>query len=378
MERKYFWRLACIILIGFTISSCVLPALSKEPPTSLPITQTSEPPTATISILQTSESTTIPPTSTKEVSTKQKVIIDTDMAVDDWFAILYLLQNPKVDVVAITVTGTGEAHCDPGVQNAVGLVALAEYHPIPVTCGREIPLVGDHAFPDGWRADVDAMKGISLPEGNNPADAENVNELLATTLQISDTPVEVLTLGPLTNLADFISIHPELKEKISKITIMGGALAVPGNLISYVPDNTSAEWNIYVDPTAANIVLKSGISVTLVGLDVTNQVLLTPEFAQTIKQSAVTPEAKFVVEVLDKMQPFIDSGNWYFWDPLAAAIMVDPSLAAFQVTRIEVVEASGTDQGATVISSDFPEVQVAVTAKSDVFTQEFIETLNNQ
>ncbi|MEN6522802.1 MAG: hypothetical protein ABFD14_03665, partial [Anaerolineaceae bacterium] len=104
---------------------------------------------------------------------------------------------------------------------------------------------------------------------------------------------------------------------------------------------------------------------------------LTPEFAQTIRQSAVTPEAKFVVEVLDKMQPFIDSGNWYFWDPLAAAIMLDSSLATFQPTRIEVVEASGSHQGATILSSDFPEIQVAITAKSDVFIEEFIETINN-
>jgi len=299
------------------------------------------------------------------------------MAVDDWFAILYLLQNPKVEVIAITVTGTGEAHCNPGVQNAVGLVALADYSPIPVTCGHEIPLAGDHAFPDGWRADVDAMKGITLPVGNNPSDVQDANELLTTILEKADSSVEILTLGPLTNLGDFFTIHPELEGKISKITIMGGTLNVPGNLTSYVPNNSSAEWNIYVDPTAANIVLKSDIPLTMVGLDATNQAQLTPEFAQTIKQSAVTPEAKFVVEVLDKMQPFIDSGNWYFWDPLAAAIMVDPSLATFQSTRIEVVESSGPNQGATIISSDFPEVQVAISVKSDVFTQEFIETLNN-
>ncbi len=377
MERKYFWRLACFILIGFIFSSCVLPALPETRPTSLPIIQTSESPTATNSFSQTSSPTIIPPTSTKEVSSKQKVIIDTDMAVDDWFAILYLLQNPKVEVIAITVTGTGEAHCNPGVQNAVGLVALADYSPIPVTCGHEIPLAGDHAFPDGWRADVDAMKGITLPVGNNPSDVQDANELLTTILEKADSSVEILTLGPLTNLGDFFTIHPELEGKISKITIMGGTLNVPGNLTSYVPNNSSAEWNIYVDPTAANIVLKSDIPLTMVGLDATNQAQLTPEFAQTIKQSAVTPEAKFVVEVLDKMQPFIDSGNWYFWDPLAAAIMVDPSLATFQSTRIEVVESSGPNQGATIISSDFPEVQVAISVKSDVFTQEFIETLNN-
>jgi len=377
MKRKYFWRLACMILIGFTISSCILPVLSKETPTSLSITQTLEPPTATIPISQTSEPTAISATSTQEATSVKKIIIDTDMAVDDWFAILYLLQNPKVDVVAITVTGTGEAHCNPGVKNAVGLVALANHIPIPVACGRETPLAGDHTFPDGWRADVDSMKGISLPVGSNPSDVQDANELLAKILEKSNSPVEILALGPLTNLGDFLTIHPELEGKISKITIMGGALNVPGNLISYVPENSSAEWNMYVDPYAANLVLQSGIPITMVGLDATNQVLLTKDFARSIKTSAATPEATFIGKVLDTMQVFINSGNWYFWDPLAAAIMVDPSLATFQVTRIEVVEASGSHQGATILSSDFPEIQVAITAKGDVFIEEFIETINN-
>jgi len=83
------------------------------------------------------------------------LIIDTDMAMDDWLAILYLLQRKDYDVVAITVVGTGEAHCAPGVRNARGLLALAGYKQIPVACGRETPFDGGHAFPDEWRTGVD-------------------------------------------------------------------------------------------------------------------------------------------------------------------------------------------------------------------------------
>ncbi len=75
------------------------------------------------------------------------VIIDTDLAADDWLAILYLLQRPEVSVKAITLTGAGEVHCDPGVANAMKLVALATDEAIPVACGRETPLAGDHTFP---------------------------------------------------------------------------------------------------------------------------------------------------------------------------------------------------------------------------------------
>ena len=91
----------------------------------------------------------------------QPFIIDTDMAADDWMAILYLLQRPDVDVRAITVTGAGEAHCQPGVQNALGLTALAGRPQIPVACGRETPLKGDHAFPMDWRKNVDALLGAN-------------------------------------------------------------------------------------------------------------------------------------------------------------------------------------------------------------------------
>ncbi len=98
------------------------------------------------------------------------VVIDTDMAADDWLAILYLLGRLEVNVKAITVAGRGEAHCGPGVRNALGLVALAGQPDIPVACGRETPLAGDHAFPDPWRDRVDTLFGLSLPANpNQPA-----------------------------------------------------------------------------------------------------------------------------------------------------------------------------------------------------------------
>jgi pyrimidine-specific ribonucleoside hydrolase len=85
------------------------------------------------------------------------------MALDDWLAIMYLLQHSGVEVRAITVTGTGEAHCDPGTQNALNLLALAGNPDVPVACGREAPLTGDHTFPQSWRDSVDAMAGLRSP-----------------------------------------------------------------------------------------------------------------------------------------------------------------------------------------------------------------------
>lgn len=90
-----------------------------------------------------------------QIQTPKSVIYDTDMAHEDVFSALFLLSHPNVDVRAITVTGTGEVHCEPGVEHALGLVALSGNEEIPVACGRETPLAGNHVFPAEWRKDAD-------------------------------------------------------------------------------------------------------------------------------------------------------------------------------------------------------------------------------
>ena len=100
-----------------------------------------------------------------EVQAAQPAIYDTDMAHEDMIAALFLLSHPNVDLRAITVTGTGEAHCQPGVKHALGLVALSDHEPIPVACGPEAPLAGDHAFPAQWRQAVDNAYGVTIAEG---------------------------------------------------------------------------------------------------------------------------------------------------------------------------------------------------------------------
>jgi len=308
----------------------------------------------------------------------RQVIIDTDMAVDDWFAILYLLQKPEVNVLAITVTGTGEAHCEPGVKNALGLVKLANHAPIPVACGVEISLRGNNVFPDSFRDSVDSMLGIQLPPGSNPSTTNDAVDLIAEVLENTSSTVDILVLGPQTNLAEFVTKYPDLKSKVGKIYLMGGAVNVPGNVASWIEGNAHAEWNIYIDPYAANKVFESGIPVVMIGLDATNQSRLTMEFYEKVKEEAKTQEAEFVTEVLGQMQSFIESGNWYFWDPMAAAIMLDESLAAFKDQPIHVVEEPGKMLGATVVTSGAPLIQVAVSADGIRFTQEFIQTLNNK
>ncbi len=321
--------------------------------------------------------TPIPPTPTRVTPGIKPVVIDTDMAVDDWMAILYLLQRTDVAIKAITVTGTGEAHCEPGIRNALGLVALAGNDPIPVACGRETPLEGEHTFPQGWRERVDNLAGLSVPEGQNPAAGTTAVELLVSTIQSSPEKVTLLALGPLTNVAELLLGTPSVSENIERVFIMGGAVHVTGNLSSNVANNQAAEWNIYVDPHAANVVFEAGVPITLVPLDATNQALLTMDFYEQVQSKRATPEAKFVFDVLNKQMGFLKSGSWYFWDPLAAAVLTNESLSTYEQDALCVVEEEGPQSGQTQVVTGCPEIRVAIFVDKAQFEQVFLDTLNN-
>src|SRR5574341_595051 len=157
-------------------------------------------------------------------------IIDTDMTTDDWIAITILLNHPHADVRAITVSGTGVARCDAGVQNALDLAALAGRPDIPVTCGRETPMEGDHAFPDAWRDASATLAGVSVPDNPNPPADMTAVELLIQTIHEADQPVTLVTLGPLTNVAEAFEADPTIIQNISMIWTMGGAMDVPGDI----------------------------------------------------------------------------------------------------------------------------------------------------
>lgn len=318
------------------------------------------------------------PTPTPFAGATRSVIIDTDMAADDWMAILYLLQRPDVSVKAITVSGTGESHCEPGIKHALELAALAGQPNIPVSCGPETPLQGEHTFPSDWRTNVDSLAGLTLPENSASPSSQSAVELLTAIIQSSPDDVTVLTLGPLTNLAEALQDTPELKDKIEMVYIMGGAVDVAGNVgDSRVGiSNPWAEWNIYVDPRAASLVFQSGVPVTLIPLDATNHALVTNDFFKRLKNERDTPEATFVFDVLTKYQGFIQMGGYYFWDPLAAAILTENSLATFEDKTLIVIEEEGSDSGRTQVSEAGASIRVAVNADSQLFEQLFLDTLN--
>jgi inosine-uridine nucleoside N-ribohydrolase len=154
---------------------------------------------------------------------------------------------------------------------------------------------------------------------------------------------------------------------------MGGAIDAPGNVGI---DDPVAEWNIYIDPYAANIVLRSGAAVTLIPLDATQYVPVTRGFYGQLGMIKQTPEASFVYDMLGANLGFIDSGGFQFWDSLTAAIVTDASLATFETRNILVEEAEGVESGVIRTTEDGVAVRVAVMADRGRFELLFLATLN--
>lgn len=309
----------------------------------------------------------------------QPVVIDTDMAADDWLAILYLLGRSDVDVQAITVTGAGEAHCSAGTRNALNLVALAGRPEIPVACGREAPLEGDHAFPTEWRERVDDLLGLTLPENSRETSSESAVELLTRIIQGSPQKVHLITLGPLTNVGEVLEAEPGLVMNLEMITVMGGAVEVAGNVGSSSNiENEVAEWNIYVDPRAAAEVFGSGAPITLVPLDATNYAPVTMEFYRRLERDRTMSVAEFVYRVLAAQEENVRSGWYYFWDPLAAAIATEEGLGTFQEISLIVVEEEGAESGRTLESERGIIMRVAMKADRERFEALFLDAVNGR
>ncbi|MFK5855157.1 MAG: nucleoside hydrolase [Bacteroidota bacterium] len=283
---------------------------------------------------------------------KISVIIDTDADVDDAMAILYLLQHPEISVDGITISGTGMSHPIPATKNILGLIELAGNPNIPVATGDTVAINSNNTLlrPAEWLTMANTMMDIELPLNPNPVNDKGAVDFLIDFIANTDEPVRFVALGPLTNLGCVLMQSPNLAAKISSIYIMGGAVNVSGNLDEGgIDNNPYAEWNIFLDPHAADIVFNSGIDITLVPLDATNNAPITTEFLNLISNNHNTPEANFVFEIISKLLNGTD--KVCFWDPLAAAISTDLSIASTNSYLITIITEEGDENGRTKIDS---------------------------
>jgi inosine-uridine nucleoside N-ribohydrolase len=278
-------------------------------------------------------------------SARRPIVVDTDMAGDDIIAIAVLLTDPAVDVKAIAVDGTGEVHCTPGIANARRLLDVFGRTDVKVGCGRQTPGPGGRSFPDEWRAGVDNMLGLALPPPSRAAaDADAVSLIAEAASGL--TPLTIVALGPWTNLADALAADPTLASRVA-IHVMGGAVDVDGN-IEYGDTHTSdgVEWNLGIDPAADAAVLASAIPITIVPLDATNDVPVSPEIAHSLASDHAAPGADLTYQMI-RNNPFMSDGSWYIWDPLAALTVSQPELVTWSQIALA-VRTAGNEAGRLV------------------------------
>jgi purine nucleosidase len=259
------------------------------------------------------------------------------------------------------------------------LLELAGRGDVPVFLGRETPLSGTAQFPAEWRRVSDELpSGIALPDARRAAESRPADEYLSKRLGDAAHPVQVLALGPLTNLAAAFTRAPRVAHFIRQIVIMGGAVGVSGNLGdggAFQTDNTSSEWNMFIDPAAAKIVFDSGAPIHLVPLDATQRVPFDMALFEQFQVHAATPLARFVAQVLAKNRESIRQGFYFARDPLAAAILVNPMVATFRPMAIEISD-KPEEFGRTIeIKNRRANMQVAIDANSLRFREVFMTAL---
>src|SRR3954464_14085632 len=202
------------------------------------------------------------------------VIIDCDPGHDDAMALLLALGSPELELAAVT-TVAGNQTLQKVTANAIRVLDVVSEHAIPVAAGAHRALV----YPAATASDVHGETGLDgpdLPPPSRPPEPLHAVALQARLLR--ERPHTLAAVGPLTNIALLLALHPELAGRIKRLVIMGGALD-GGNT------TPAAEFNIWADPEAAARVFASGLDITMVGLDVTHRALMTPAHAEALREA---------------------------------------------------------------------------------------------
>lgn len=299
------------------------------------------------------------------------IILDCDPGHDDAIAIVLALASPELDVKAIT-SSAGNQTPEKTLRNVLRMLTLLQRQDIPVAGGARKPLMRELIIADNVHGES-GLDGPALPEPDFAPQSVTAVELMAKTLRESPQPVTIVATGPQTNVALLLNSHPELHDKIARIVMMGGAMVL-GNW------QPAAEFNIYVDPEAAEIVFQSGIPVVMAGLDVTHRAQIHGLDIERFRQLG-NPVATIVAELLDFFMEYHKDAKWGFTgaplhDPCTIAWLLKPELFT-SVERWVGVETQGKyAQGMTVVDYYFlTGNQPNTTVLLDVDREGFVDLL---
>ena len=287
------------------------------------------------------------------------IILDCDPGHDDAIAIMLAAGDPAVDLLAITRVA-GNQTLEKTTLNALRVCTLAGIHDVPVAAGCARPLTR----PLQVAEDVHGESGLDGPRFGEPTVrvvGEHAVDLVHRILQEHPEPVTLVPTGPLTNIALLLALYPELRDRIENVVLMGGAIG-EGNV------TPSAEFNIFVDPEAAAIVFAGGVPVTMCGLNVTHQALVTPDVVARLEALGGD-----LGSVCVELMTFFASTYKKLWgfeapplhDPVAVARVLDPTLVECVDAHVAIEVSGEHTRGATVVDlhgylGQAPNAKVAV------------------
>ena len=276
----------------------------------------------------------------------KKIIIDCDPGHDDAVAIMLAVASDDIDLLGITCVG-GNSTLENTKLNALKVCSLIGRTDIKIYAGAESPLKYDLVT----ASHVHGKTGLDI-EGEsinvNPdykiEELNAIDFIIKTCHEIEDS-IYLCSLGPLTNIALALQKDPSIKKKIKEIVFMGGAAMCLGNITPV------SEFNIYVDPHAANVVLSSGIPLIMFGLDVTHKVNVNDKIISSIKSNNNKASIFFadLMEFYSKFHRKLYQINESpLHDPCVIAYLIEPSLFKGKLVNVEVEENSSLTRGETV------------------------------
>ena len=257
----------------------------------------------------------------------KKVVIDTDPGTDDAIALMMALGSPELDILALTTVG-GNAPLAQTTRNALRILEYMDRPDIEVFRGSAQPLRGRFHYAHYFHGPSGLT--VRLPFPATRTEPRRAAEFITEQSRVSRGEFSAIALGPLTNLARAIQKDRRLIDRIDEIVVMGGAVEVPGNVTAH------AEFNIYNDPAAAEIVLSSGIPIKLIGLDVCDRVFAERGDAWLCQGSYAESLGQRILD--GWFATHSDQDRYSLCDPLAVVAALRPELFSFRrgTVRVEV------------------------------------------
>lgn len=312
---------------------------------------------------------------------KKAFIFDAMMDLDDLYSLYLISRSKKANLLGVTVSGTRNYHYANAAENAASVLYLAHKTSIPVSKQLSPSFCQGHISSKNYFQKVsEEIRSYDLPPSPVLPLDETAIDLTRKIANSTEKKLTLLSVGGVTNVAHAITEHPSIKEKIERIIILGGSLHTTESIT--IPERSlwrfSAEYTINIDPCAANIVLTSGIPITVIPLDVTNLVPLNQLVLEKYAHPPKNAGTNFIMKVLQSgLEPNKLKASTPFWNMIAFMCLVDPKVVTLSKLPLKIITDPGNNFGSLITSDTGTMVDVCTDINPKLFYERFFSMINS-